>query len=1757
MSWNSAISSLFSPYCRAARKPSRRRRALLLVETLERRLTPSTGEIHGTVWNDLNGNALHDANEPGIAGRTVYLDQNRNDALDPGEVSTVTASDGSYAFTNLTLGSTYYVAEVLPGGWQQSSPGVSSGAVAATEWPITLNAQQTATITFNNFASTATQLIPGPYSEAGYSFDTSTNSTTKFRIFGSTDTGYYQGAPALSSQWAPVTISLKRSADTTPFTLSSIDLSGYTVGSTATVTFTGTHTDGTTVQQTCNVTATQGFQTFAFANFTNLKLVTWSFTGFSDYHQFRNVVLQTGGTPIATNVNFDTVQMPLPSLSVSDAQFQEGNSGTTYANFTVLLSQQNPYPVTVHYTTADGTAKAGTDYGAVTGAVTIEANQRYRVVQVPIYGNTTVEPDKTFTVQLFNPTNATLAQATATGTIVNDDPLQANADAYSVNENTSLTVAAPGVLSNDTPAANEGPLSAQLSTGPAHGTVTFNSDGSFTYTPQTNFYGTDSFQYRDLEGTLPLRSNLATVTITINHVDQPPVANNDSYTVNEDQTLTVSAVPGTTSLTMNSQPGDYIGQGKTYGYTSASGKFTVSRNYDNGVSFSYTSALNPGTDWWYVDFAAPNNQTLVPGVYNNAARFPFQSANQPGLDVSGQGRGSNTLTGSFNVLQAVYAADGSVVSFDATFVQYSDNSTGALTGEIKYNAGATPSGILANDTDPDGDALTAVLVSGAAHGTLALNANGTFTYTPAANFNGTDSFTYLANDGQLNSNVATVTITVNPVNDAPTFTGSGDVTVPENAGPQTVAGWAQNISAGPPDEAGQTLTFLVSNDNNALFAVRPSLDPNTGNLTFAAAGDAVGSATVTVLLHDNGGTANGGQDTSTPVTFHIYVNNVPPAFTAPANQTANEVSSQSFALGSFTDPGAGPWSVSVDWGDGTTPSTFSVTSAGALPAQAHTYGDTGTYTAKVTVTDNYQAASSGTFQVAVASVNPTFTPPADQAASEGSSSSIALGSFTDPDPDSPWNVAVNWGDGTAPTTFATSSTGLLGNQAHLYATYGTYTVTVSVTNADQAPSSGVFHVVVANVPPAITPPANQSANEQAASTFALGSFADPGADGPWSVSVDWGDGSAPASFSMTGTGTIPTQTHLYADAGTYTVTESVTDQGQAQDSKTFQVTVATVPPTLTPAANQASNEGATTSFALGSFTDPDPDSPWSVAVNWGDNSTSTTFTTSSTGALPNQTHVYADNGTYTVTVTVANKDQDQDSKTFQVAVANVPPAVTAPANQTSNEGAATSFALGSFTDPGPDAPWTVSVNWGDGSAATTFTTSSTGTIPSQSHSYADNGTYTVTVSVTDKDQGQGSQTFQVAVANVPPAVTAPANQKASEGSPASFALGSFTDPGPDAPWNVVVNWGDGSTSSFTTSATGSLGSLAHRYADEGTYTASVSVTDKDQGSGSGSFTVTVADVPPAVSFSGPSTGVRGQTRAFSGRFTDPGADTWTATVNYGDGSGNQPLTLNADKTFNFSHAYPTAGSYTITVAVTDDDGATGSFSQAVTVKAVDIQPDPLNAGRSVLMVAGTTGSDTIQVNPGSSSGQYTVTINGVNQGTFTAPTATPFARIEVHGLAGDDTITVSSKITLPGWLYGEDGNDNLTGGAGSSVLLGGNGNDTLTGGSGRDLLIGGQGADTLNGGGGGNNILIAGYTSFDDNQAALEAVMLEWTSARDYTTRVKDLTDGSGSTSRLNGNVYLQAGVTVFNDAYVNTLITSSSYEWLFYDATHDRIRKH
>ena len=177
------------------------------------------------------------------------------------------------------------------------------------------------------------------------------------------------------------------------------------------------------------------------------------------------------------------------------------------------------------------------------------------VVNAPIHGSLTLNPDGSFTYTPFTNYFGTDSftyfvtdgglnsnSARVTLNIVAHYKPVAKTDSYSVNENTTLTVGAAGVLGNDTNVEGD-KLQAVLVDGPKHGTITLNSDGSLSYTPDQNYSGPDSFTYKAVNGTLLIASDPVTDNITVNYVNVSPIANNDTYTIEQDSKLTVPA-PG-------------------------------------------------------------------------------------------------------------------------------------------------------------------------------------------------------------------------------------------------------------------------------------------------------------------------------------------------------------------------------------------------------------------------------------------------------------------------------------------------------------------------------------------------------------------------------------------------------------------------------------------------------------------------------------------------------------------------------------------------------------------------------------------------------------------------------------------------------------------------------------------------------------------------------------------------------------------------------------------------------------------------------------------------------------------------------------------------------------------------------------------------------------------------------------------------------------------------------------------------------------
>ena len=251
-------------------------------------------------------------------------------------------------------------------------------------------------------------------------------------------------------------------------------------------------------------------------------------------------------------------------------------------------------------------------------------------------------------------------------------------DEYSTDEDVELVVAAPGVLGNDTDDDGDA-LTAVLVDDVTDGLLALASDGSFTYQPDPNFNGEDSFTYRANDGQAD--SNLATVTITVNPINDPPVADPN---------------------------GPYSGSAGSELSFDGLGSFDL-----DGTIVSY--------DWDFGDSTTGTGSTLS-HAYAASGLYPVA------LTVTDDGGLTDTASTTADIGPASNAAP----------VAVDDE---ASTDEDVALVVAAP-GVLGNDTDDDGDALTALLVDDVTDGLLALASDGSFTYQPDPNFNGEDSFTY-------------------------------------------------------------------------------------------------------------------------------------------------------------------------------------------------------------------------------------------------------------------------------------------------------------------------------------------------------------------------------------------------------------------------------------------------------------------------------------------------------------------------------------------------------------------------------------------------------------------------------------------------------------------------------------------------------------------------------------------------------------------------------------------------------------------------------------------------------------------------------------------------------------------------------------------------------------------------------------------------------------------------------------------------------
>ena len=535
------------------------------------------------------------------------------------------------------------------------------------------------------------------------------------------------------------------------------------------------------------------------------------------------------------------------TVSAPAAPVANNDSGSTQAGSALTVSA----PGVLGNDTGTGISVTG-HTAPSHGSVSISANGSYTYTPAAGYSGG----------DSFSYTITDVASQTATATVSLTVQPSAGADSYTTPFNTNLVRnAAQGVLANDVGTG----LSAVLNAGPAHGSLTLNSDGSFTYAPTSGYSGPDSFTYHASDGTSS--SGAATVSLTVSP-PAAPVANNDAGTTTAGAALPVTApgILGNDTGTGISVTGHTLPAHGTVSI-SANGAYTYTPNagYSGPDSFSYTI-----TDVASQTASATVGLTVSPSAADDSYTTPFNTtlvrsgaqgvlANDVGIGLTAvrdtspaHGSISFSSDGSFTYTPTAgytgpdsftyHASDGTSSSSVATVsitvaapaAPVAKNDTGSASAGSPLNVSAP--GVLGNDS---GTGITVTAHTSPSHGTVSISANGAYIYTPSAGYSGADSFSYTITDAASQTASATVSLQV----------------APQAAPGQASGPLGQPITLQPPPPTGSgPFTYqLIGTSLPPAADGTVVMNPATGATTFTPASDFVGSVDVQYTVTDGTG----------------------------------------------------------------------------------------------------------------------------------------------------------------------------------------------------------------------------------------------------------------------------------------------------------------------------------------------------------------------------------------------------------------------------------------------------------------------------------------------------------------------------------------------------------------------------------------------------------------------------------------------------------------------------------------------------------------------------------------------------------------------------------------------------------------------------------------------------------------------------------------------------------------------------------------
>ncbi len=937
---------------------------------------------------------------------------------------------------------------------------------------------------------------------------------------------------------------------------------------------------------------------------------------------------------------------------------------------------------------------------------------------------------------------------------INDAPTVASTQSVSTNEDTLVNFN----LNSGTD-VDSGSLTYSIVSSPSDGTLTCTGGTSTNcdYTPAANQNGTRTFTYKVNDGSLD--SNIATVTITINAINDAPVMVADqSFTTDEDTSY---------SVTLNGATDEETATGSI--------QYKITSAPTNGTLTNCTDTTSWNTD--IICDYAPNAN------FNGADSFTYKAYD--------------------GVLESV-----STSSVSITINSINDAPTVASTQAESTNEDTVLNFNLNSGSDIESDSLTYTVVTPPSDGTLSCT-GGTSTdcsYTPAPNVNGTRTFTYKVNDGSLDSNIATVTITINAINDAPvmladqSFTTNEDVTysVTLNGATdqETATGSIQyKITSAPTNGTLTNCTDTTSWNTDIICDYNPTADFN-------------GSDSFTYKAYD------GVLESSTSSTVSITVTPVNDAPTVAATQSisTDEDTLVNFNLnsGSDIDSGSLTYIIVAAPSDGTLTCTGGTsTNCDYTPAP----NENGTRTFTYKVNDGSLDSNTATVTITINAVNDAPVMLADQSFStnEDTAYSVTLNGATDQETATgsiQYKITTTPTNGTLTnctntTTWNTDitcdyspSANFNGSDSFTYRAYD---------GVLESATSSTVSITVSPVNDAPTLAATQSTttNEDTVKNFNLTAGSDIDGDTLSYVIV-----ATPASGSLSctgGTSRACTYTPASNFNGSTTFTYKVNDGALDSTTNTVTINITAVndAPTLASTQSVTTAEDTLLSFNLTAGADTENDTLSYIVVSTPSNGTLSC--TGGTSRACDYTPSLNFNGTDTFTYKVNDGSLDSTNNTVTVTVTPVNDAPIKAADQSisTNEDTVKNFTLNSGSDVDGDALTYIIVTNGSNGSVNCTAQSCTYT-PNANYNGSDSFTYKVNDSAMDS-VANTTVTVTVNSINDAPVMAADQSYSTDDNVTLSFSLSSATDVDLDTlSYKVISAPSNGTLSSCIT--TGSYGS---------------------------------------------------------------------------------------------------------------------------------------------------------------------------------------------------------------------------------------------------------------------------------------------------------------------------------------------------------------